>query len=118
MDTDLIIKIAAAIAAIAAGVPSIVNAITAYRHNRLLKRNFAKTSILFMIQEDQFNYEIFQKFPKNYMNIEAEYAIYHDNGGNGEVTEKVCDYFEWYQEIEKTVRKEKIHDKQTKSKRK
>lgn len=64
------------------------------------KKHAAKQSILQMIMEDQFNWELFRKFPVNYANIHNEYKIYHKCGGNGEVTKKVKEYRIWYEENE------------------
>lgn len=75
--------------------------ITSYKGARLAKKHAAKQSILQMIMEDQFNWELFRKFPVNYGNIQDEYKVYHGCGGNGEVTKKVKTYNEWYETNEK-----------------
>ena len=71
------------------------------------KKHAAKQSILQMIMEDQFNWELFRKFPVNYANIHNEYQVYHDCGGNGEVTKKVKEYDLWYEEHEALMLKMK-----------
>ena len=76
--------------------PAIVTIITFFQQSRLTRKHAAKQSILQMIMEDQFNWELFRKFPVNYGNIQNEYREYHKCGGNGEVTKKVDEYKEWY----------------------
>ena len=76
--------------------PIVVTLKTYYKLSSESKKHAAKQSILHMIMEDQFNWELFRKFPVNYGNITNEYQIYHDNGGNGEVTKKVEEYKRWY----------------------
>jgi hypothetical protein len=39
---------------------------------------------------------LFNGVPSNYQNILNEYDIYHKNGGNSYVTEKVENYKKWY----------------------
>lgn len=81
----------------------VVATIITYRHSDITaKRNAAKQSILQMIMEDYIMWER-HKFPVNYGRIMDEYAVYHANRGNGEVTKKVEEYKEWYSEIEKTL---------------
>lgn len=92
---------------IASAVPSIITLITSYCQRRLSHQHSAKQSILQMIMEDEFNYISFNKLPVNYSNIQAEYAVYHDNGGNGEITERVNDYYDWYHEVEKQLKKDR-----------
>lgn len=75
----------------------IATTIVTYVHTkRTALKHAAKQSILQMIMEDQFNWELFRKFPVNYSNIMNEYEVYHKNGGNGEVTKKVNEYKDWY----------------------
>lgn len=77
-------------------VPVATTIITFIYTRRTSIRHAAKQSILQMIMEDQFNWELFRKFPVNYGNILDEYVVYHKNGGNGEVTKKVDEYKAWY----------------------
>ncbi len=81
-------------------IPVVTTIITYFCARRASIRHAAKQSILQMIMEDQFNWEIFRKFPMNYGNILDEYVIYHKNGGNGEVTRKVDEYKSWYNKNE------------------
>lgn len=78
-------------------LPVMATIVTGIQTNRLAKRHAAKQSILQMIMEDQFNWELFRKFPVNYGNIQDEYETYHKYGGNGEVTKKVKEYNSWYE---------------------
>jgi hypothetical protein len=87
-------------ALISAGIPCITTLITSILQYKISMQHSAKSSILQMIMEDEFAWEIFKKFPVNYGNICDEYTIYHKNGGNGEVTRKVNDYKNWYDSIE------------------
>lgn len=84
--------------------PVVVTLKTYYKLSRENKKHAAKQSILQMIMEDQFNWELFRKFPSNYGNIQDEYEIYHKCGGNGEVTKKVKEYNDWYEANEKQMR--------------
>ncbi len=63
----------------------------------LMDKNAAKSSIQFMIMEDEFRYETFGKFPTNYNDILDEYDVYHENGGNGKITKRVEEYKKWYE---------------------
>lgn len=92
---------------ITVGIPSCVTLITYFHQSRRVKRNAAKQSILQMVMEDQLNWELFSKFPTNYGDIHDEYAIYHKNGGNGEVTKRVNYYNEWYLGVEKQLEESK-----------
>ena len=85
---------------VTAGIPAIVTVITYIRQSNQSRKHAAKQSILQMIMEDPFNWELFQKFPVNYGNIMNEYEVYHTCGGNGEVTKKVQEYKAWYEENE------------------
>lgn len=82
---------------VTACVPAVVTVITYLQQSRQAKKHAAKQSILQMIMEDQLNWELFRKFPVNYGNIQNEYEVYHENGGNGEVTKKVRGYNKWYE---------------------
>lgn len=81
-------------------LPVVTTIITYIYTKRASIRHSAKQSILQMIMEDQFNWELFRKFPMNYGNILDEYVIYHKNGGNGEVTRRVDEYKSWYNKNE------------------
>lgn len=95
------------VALITAGVPSMATLLASLWSNRLSRRHSAKQSILQMCMEDQLNWELFQKFPTNYGNIQDEYAEYHKCGGNGEVTKRVNEYNEWYRRVEDGLAKPK-----------
>lgn len=84
-------------------MPVLTTIITYIYTKRASVRHSAKQSILQMIMEDQFNWELFRKFPVNYANILDEYENYHKNGGNGEVTKKVEEYNGWYQKNENSM---------------
>lgn len=85
-------------ALITAGIPSLFTAVSAIVMNRTSRRHSAKQSILQMIMEDEFGWQAFKKPPINYGDIQDEYATYHKNGGNGEITRRVKDYQQWYDE--------------------
>ena len=87
--------IIAIIGAIAGVLPTIATIITALLQNRTSSRHNAKQSILQMIIEDKVAV-LFNGVPSNYQNILNEYDIYHKNGGNSYVTEKVESYKKWY----------------------
>ena len=93
------------IALISAGIPAIVTIVTTLYQNREHRRNAAKQSILQMIMEDKMAWVIDKEFPTNYGRVCDEYVVYHNNGGNGEVTKKVEEYKEWYVDCEKTLKK-------------
>ena len=63
---------------------------------RQAERNACKSSIQNMITQDIIRVEILGKLPENKDNIEHEYEIYHNNGGNGTVTRLVAEYNNWY----------------------
>lgn len=73
--------------------------ITALFQKRSADRNAAKQSILQMIAEDQLAV-LYGNLPTNYQNILHEYDIYHKNGGNSYLTEKVNEYKGWYIQME------------------
>lgn len=91
-------------------LPVITTIVTYLYTKRASVRHSAKQSILQMVMEDQFNWELFRKFPVNYGNIINEYEVYHKNGGNGEVTKKVDDYKSWYMRNESEMKKMKNYD--------
>ena len=84
------------VALITAGFPALVTIITSAANHRLSKRHSAKQSILQMIMEDYITVEMFQKPPRNYMNIHYECDIYHKSGGNSDIDTKMAEYEDWY----------------------
>lgn len=88
------------IALIAGGFSSATSIVLAVLQARITNRNAAKQSILQMIMEDHLSHSE-DKLPTNYQNVLHEYDIYHKNGGNSYVTEKVDDYKKWFMTIEK-----------------
>ncbi len=86
------------IALITAGLPVIATVITTLQQNRTNARNAAKQSILQMIVEDQLAV-LYHEMPTNYQSILHEYDIYHKNGGNSYITNKVRDYEDWINKI-------------------
>ena len=84
------------IALITAGFPALVTTITSIASHRLSKMHSAKQSILQMIMEDYITVEMFQKPPRNYMNIHYEYDVYHKSGGNSDIDTKMAEYEDWY----------------------
>ena len=89
--------IIALIGAIAGGLPTVATIITAILQDRSSKRNFAKQSILNLINEDKTE-ALYGNMPDNYQNILHEYDEYSKNGGNSYVHLKVEDYKKWYAE--------------------
>ncbi len=69
--------------------------ITSLAQRRTMARNAAKQSILQMISEDQLAV-LYGSLPTNYQNVLHEYDIYHKNGGNSYVTQKVEEYKQWF----------------------
>ena len=93
---------AIAVALITAGLPTLATAITAAVQARNTRRNEAKRSILQLILEDHVAWQE-GHLPTNYQNILHEYDIYHKNGGNSYVTEKVETYKSWFALIQKSA---------------
>lgn len=87
--------IIAIIGAVAGGLPTVATIITALLQARTSNRHNAKQSIFQMILEDKVAV-LYGGIPSNYQNILNEYDIYHENGGNSYVTEKVEAYKKWY----------------------
>lgn len=87
------------ISLITAGLPVIATAITAVSSRRRMDRHAAKESIFQMIIEDHLAWAE-GKLPTNYQNILHEYDIYHKNGGNSYVTDKVSEYKSWFASIQ------------------
>ena len=90
----------ALIAAIAGALPTIATIVTALIQARSNKRNFAKQSILSLINDDMTR-ALYGRIPENYQNVLDEYDQYHKNGGNSYITTKVEDYKKWYIEWQK-----------------
>lgn len=59
----------------------------------------AKSSIQNMITQDIIRAEVLGKMPENRTDIEDEYSIYHQNGGNGKITRQVSEYISWYDQF-------------------
>ena len=87
------------IALISAGFPVLATAITALLQRRSNEKHAAKQSILQMILEDHVAVNEGQ-IPTNYQNVLHEYDIYHKNGGNSYITEKVEDYKTWFIKVQ------------------
>lgn len=87
--------IVAIIGAIAAGLPTVATIITAILQARSSRRNFAKQSILNLINEDKTE-ALYGNMPDNYQNVLHEYDEYSKNGGNSYVHDKVDEYKKWY----------------------
>ena len=84
------------IAAISAGFPMVTTLVTALLQRRSNEKHAAKQSILQMIMEAVMEGQL----PTNYQNILHEYDIYHKNGGNSYVTEKVENYKTWFLKVQ------------------
>ena len=59
----------------------------------------AKSSIQNMITQDIIRAEVLGKMPENRTDIEDEYTIYHNSGGNGKITRQVAEYSAWYNQF-------------------
>ena len=68
----------------------------------------ARHSILQLILEDKINVQE-GKLPENRYNVQTEYDEYRANGGNSYVHDKVEDYLEWYDQVEKNYAKNKAN---------
>lgn len=101
---DIIVSIIGAIATVSVAL------ITARKASSKADRYDAKNSIIMMIMEDhQLVGE--GKLPVNYQNVLHEYDIYHANGGNSYITEKVESYKVWFREQEKPTSAPKSNKK-------
>ena len=87
--------IIALIGAIAGGLPTVATIVTAILQDRASKKNFAKQSILNLINEDKTE-ALYGNMPDNYQNVLHEFDIYSKNGGNSYVAGKVDAYKAWY----------------------
>lgn len=92
--------IIALISAIAGGLPTVATIISAILQSRENKKNFAKQSILNLINEDKTE-ALYGHMPDNYQNILHEFDLYSKNGGNSYVAEKVEAYKKWYTDWQK-----------------
>jgi hypothetical protein len=72
---------------------------TKKEQQRLAARYDAKSSIQNMITQDIIRAEVLGKMPENRTDIEDEYTIYHNNGGNGKITRQVNEYNAWYDQF-------------------
>lgn len=87
------------IALISAGLPTIATVVTTIFRGRASARHSAKQSILQMIMEDHLAVAE-KRLPTNYQNILQEYDVYHSQGGDTYVTEKVDAYKKWFIALE------------------
>lgn len=87
------------IALISAGLPTLATIVTTIFRGRASAKHSAKQSILQMIMEDHLAVAE-KRLPTNYQNILQEYDIYHSNGGDTYVTEKVGEYKQWFTALE------------------
>lgn len=72
---------------------------------RIAEKNAAKSSIQNMIMQDIIRAELLKKMPENRENIEEEYIVYHNAGGNSTITRQCAEYNEWFKEQEKKLAK-------------
>jgi hypothetical protein len=70
----------------------------------------AKSSIQNMITQDIIRAEVLGKMPENRTDIEDEYTIYHQNGGNGKITRQVAEYMDWYNQFKPSKDNPKLVD--------
>ena len=96
MEAKIIIDLAGVLGAVGAIITTIV---TARRASSKADRYDAKNSIIMMIMEDH-QLVTEGKLPINYQNVLHEYDIYHENGGNSYISEKVESYKTWFKEIQ------------------
>lgn len=87
------------IALITAGFPVLATIITTIIRGRASAKHSAKQSILQMILEDHIAHAE-GHLPTNYQNILHEYDVYHKNGGNSYITERVEEYKAWFAKIQ------------------
>lgn len=105
MSNEVLLGLIAAIPTTATAVSTVY--LNSRRHKdkeeaiRIAEKNASKSSIQQMITQDIIRVEILGKLPENKDNIEAEYEIYHHNGGNGTITRQVNEYLNWYNSKEK-----------------
>lgn len=87
------------VALISAGLPIVATVLTTAIRGRASARHNAQQSIFQMIMEDHLAVAE-HRIPTNYQNILHEYDIYHRNGGNSYVTEKVENYKTWFIKVQ------------------
>ena len=92
---------------ITALIPASVTLITSSRQFKLSKMHAAKQSILQMQMEDVIAVELLKKLPVNHSNIHYEYDEYKKAGGNSDIDKKMEEYEEWFNNVTKTVYKNK-----------
>lgn len=80
-------------------VTAATTVITTIIRGRASTRHSAKQSILQMIMEDH-DEDREGRIPTNYQNILKEYDLYHKNGGNSYITEKVEEYKSWFAKVQ------------------
>lgn len=90
---SIVVSLIGAVATIATTV------ISALKAGSKADKYDAKNSIIMMILEDHMLVAE-NKMPVNYQNILHEYDIYHANGGNSYITEKVETYKKWFKDME------------------
>ena len=95
-------------AVIVALISAVTTIITTLMQRRRIEKNAAKQSILQMIGEDQLAV-LYGGIPTNYQNVLHEYDVYHRNGGNSYVSEKVECYKRWYAKLEDELLDKKAH---------
>lgn len=94
------------VTAICSVIIAIINLVSNYYTKKDNQMHAARHSILQLILEDKINVQE-GKLPENRYNIQTEYDEYRTNGGNSYVHDKVEDYLEWYDQVEKNYAKNK-----------
>ena len=90
------------IALISAGLPTLATSITAVLQYRRSNQHSAKQSIFQMILEDRMSVQE-GKLPTNYQNVLKEFDLYHKNGGNSYVEQKVEEYKKWFVQMQEKM---------------
>lgn len=85
---------------------AIINIVGNHYTKKDNRMHAARQSILQLILEDKINVQE-DKLPENRYNVQTEYDEYRANGGNSYVHDKVEDYLEWYDQVEKNYAKNK-----------
>lgn len=83
------------------GIPSAASIVTGCINHRLMNKHSAKQSILQLIMEDHMAVQE-GRLPTNYQSVLLEYDIYHKNGGNSYITQRVEDYKIWFKQQEES----------------
>lgn len=94
------------VTAICSVIIAIINIISNYYTKKDNRMHAARQSILQLILEDKINVQE-GKLPENRYNVQTEYDDYRANGGNSYIHDKVEDYLEWYDQVEKNYAKNK-----------